>query len=166
MERLPFGRLKTDADIGSYIEEMAQSGYLDPEIAKTIPARVIRRFLDSGVGRRMERAFLAGTLHREQQFVVGVPAREMGDWDSDELILIQGIVDAWFEEDGGIVLVDYKTDFVLKGQEELLKERYRAQFHYYSRALEQMFGRPVKEQILYSFQLGEIPVESAISSSN
>ena len=67
---------------------------------------------------------------------------------------------------GGIVLVDYKTDFVLKGQEELLKERYRAQFHYYSRALEQMFGRPVKEQILYSFQLGEIPVESAISSFN
>ena len=166
MERLPFGRLKTDADIGSYIEEMAESGYLDPEIAKTIPARVIRRFLDSGVGRRMERAFLAGTLHREQQFVVGIPAREMGDWDSDELILIQGIVDAWFEEDGGIVLVDYKTDFVLKGQEELLKERYRAQFHYYSRALEQMFGRPVKEQILYSFQLGEIPVESAISSFN
>ncbi len=90
---------------------------------------------------------------------MGIPAREMGDWDSDELILIQGIVDAWFEEDGGIVLVDYKTDFVLKGQEELLKERYRAQFHYYSRALEQMFGRPVKEQILYSFQLGEIPVE-------
>ena len=71
MERLPFGRLKTDADIGSYIEEMAESGYLDPEIAKTIPARVIRRFLDSGVGRRMERAFLAGTLHR--LFQLGVP---------------------------------------------------------------------------------------------
>ena len=34
----------------------------------------------------------------------------MGDWDSDERILIQGIIDAWFEEDDGLVLVDYKTD--------------------------------------------------------
>ena len=51
----------------------------------------------------MQRAAAAGKLYREKQFVIGIPAREMGEWDSDERILIQGIIDAFFEEDGKLV---------------------------------------------------------------
>ena len=43
----------------------------------------------SSLGKRMQRAAAAGKLYREKQFVIGIPAREMGEWDSDERILIQ-----------------------------------------------------------------------------
>ena len=54
----------------------------------------------------------------------------MGDWDSDERILIQGIIDAFFEEDGKLVLVDYKTDYVENS--DILIRRYEAQVRYYT----------------------------------
>ena len=89
-----------------------------------------------------------GQLHREQPFVV---------YDSDEEILIQGIVDAYFEEDGELVVVDYKTDRV--HQPEELIDRYKVQLDYYAKALQQLTGMYVKEKIIYSFELGrEVPV--------
>ena len=53
----------------------------------------------SPLAERMRRADEEGRLHKEQQFVVGIPAREMDEADSDELVLIQGIIDAWFEDE-------------------------------------------------------------------
>ena len=70
--------------------------------------------------------------------------------------MIQGIIDAFFYEGDDIVLVDYKTDFVMKGQEEKLVERYKTQLGYYARALESVTGKKVKEKIIYSFSLGKI----------
>ena len=70
--------------------------------------------------------------------------------------MIQGIIDAWFEEDGEIVLVDYKTDRGISA--EGLADRYRIQLDYYVRALDAIEGLPVKERILWSFALGrEVP---------
>ena len=94
-----------------------------------------------------------GRLYKERQFVIGIPAREMDEADSDELVLIQGIMDAWFEEEDGAVLVDYKTDRVPAGGEQILIDRYGAQMQYYSRALSQITGKPVKEALLYSLTL-------------
>ena len=104
----------------------------------------------------MQRAAAAGKLYREKQFVIGIPAREMGEWDSDERILIQGIIDAFFEEDGKLVLVDYKTDYVENS--DILIRRYEAQVRYYTRALEQMTEKRVAERYLYSFRFGAIEV--------
>ena len=73
--------------------------------------------------------------------------------DSDERILIQGIIDAYMEEEGQLVLVDYKTDFLKEGQESVLSDRYGIQMEYYRRALEQITGKKVKERIIYSFAL-------------
>lgn len=67
---------------------------------------------------------------------------------------MQGIIDAFFEEDGEIVLVDYKTDFVKKGDSKKLLEKYGQQLDYYARALESITGKRVKEKIIYSFALG------------
>ena len=52
--------------------------------------------------------------------------------------MIQGIIDAYLEEEDGLVLIDYKTDYILQGQEEILIKRYKAQLDYYGRALEQI----------------------------
>ena len=86
---------------------------------------VIWPFFSSDLGKRMAAAQREGRLKKESQFVIGIPARQMGDFNSDELVLVQGIIDAFFEEDGELVLVDYKTDYVEK--EETLRERYGIQ---------------------------------------
>ena len=59
--------------------------------------------------------------------------------------------DVWFEEDGELVVLDYKTDRVFK--EEILREKYHTQLDYYARALEQLTGKCVKEKIIYSFAM-------------
>ena len=86
--------------------------------------------------------------------MLGVDAREMyPDEAEGELILVQGIIDVYFEEEDGLVVLDYKTDKVKSAQE--LKEKYHAQLDYYARALEQVTGKHVKEKIIYSFTLQE-----------
>lgn len=69
------------------------------------------------------------------------------------MILVQGIIDVCFEEDGELVVLDYKTDRVRKAEE--LREKYHAQLDYYAEALEQLLQKPVKEKIIYSFTLRE-----------
>ena len=63
------------------------------------------------------------------------------------------MVDPYFEEADGLILVDYKTDRVEKGAEEELLQKYAQQLNYYTEALEQLTGRKVKEKILYSLRL-------------
>ena len=67
------------------------------------------------------------------------------------MVLIQGIIDAYFEEDGEIIVLDYKTDRVQTEAE--LKDRYQEQLRLYTKALEQISLKKVKEQIIYSFTL-------------
>ncbi len=66
-------------------------------------------------------------------------------------MLIQGIIDVYFEEDGEIVVADYKTDRVDNGEE--LVKKYEKQLEYYARAINQLTGKNVKQKIIYSFRL-------------
>ena len=115
--------------------------------------KVLAEFVAGELGQRMAKAQREGRLHREQQFMVGIPAREMKAADSDELVLVQGMIDAWIQEPDGLVLIDYKTDAAGPGDEDALKEKYRIQLDYYKKALEQITGEKVKECILYSLAL-------------
>ena len=100
----------------------------------------------------MQEAARKQKLYREQPFVLGVDAKELYPEEEDgELILIQGIIDAYFEEPDGLVVLDYKTDKVNNAKE--LAEKYQEQLRYYANALEQMSGKKVKENIIYSFTL-------------
>ena len=74
--------------------------------------------------------------------------------ESGEMILVQGIIDVFFEEEDGLVVLDYKTDYVPQEPEETLKRRYGKQLALYGRALEEITGKRVREKILYSFYLG------------
>lgn len=57
------------------------------------------------------------------------------------MILVQGIIDAFFIEDNEIVLVDYKTDYVKIGMESVLIKRYKKQMDYYEKAISRMFEK-------------------------
>lgn len=84
--------------------------------------------------------------------MLGVDAKEIyPEGTCGEVILIQGIIDVYFEEDGELVVLDYKTDRVQSAKD--LKEKYHAQLEYYAEALELLLGKRVKEKIIYSFTL-------------
>ena len=75
--------------------------------------------------------------------------------DPAELVMVQGIIDACFEEEGELVLVDYKTDSVQENVKEVLTKRYKTQLDYYEQALCQVTGKTVKERMIYAFTNGE-----------
>ena len=156
MELLPFDRIHSEKEVKQYLEDFVKCGKMTEETASLIHPADLARFFGTELGKRMAKAQAEGALQKEKQFVMGIPAREMGDWDSDELVLIQGIIDAFFEEEGGLVLVDYKTDYA--DSPEVLIKRYRSQLDYYERALSQMTQKTVKARYIYSYRLGTIPV--------
>jgi len=136
------------------MKELEESKRMDKESIELIWIDKIWKFFESDVAGRMRAADALGNLHKESQFIMGIPARLMDEADSDEPILIQGIIDAWFEEDGEIVLVDYKTDRVsAENGEQVLKDRYQIQMVYYAQALQQITGKTVKEAVIYSLTL-------------
>ena len=142
----------TEETVLAWRQETARAGLIAEEDAALVRPRLILDFLQSSLGRRMARAAGKGLLFREQPFVLGLPASAMDPaYPHTETVLIQGIIDAFFEEEGQIVLVDYKTDRVEKGEE--LADRYRVQMEYYCSAIERMTHRKVSDRILYSFRL-------------
>ena len=143
-----------EALLNRQLEEMRLSGRLSEEYYAVISVPKLKAFLKSRVAVRMGEAARAGRLHKEQPFVLGLPADRLSqDFPSEEMVLIQGIIDVFFEEDGRYVLLDYKTDAVKTGEE--LARRYHVQLDYYAEALEQHSGYRNTEKILYSFKLGE-----------
>lgn len=156
LEHLDYEKEASVPAVREQIEEMCRMGKLTKEEAEAIEASQIVHFLQTGLGQRMKQAALAGTLHREQPFVLGVDAEEIREtWTGNDLVLVQGIIDAYFYEGDEIVLVDYKTDYVQPGQEHRLLEKYGIQLKYYARALERLAGCRVKESYIYSFCLGK-----------
>ncbi len=86
--------------------------------------------------------------------MLGLPASRLGEeFPEKEQVLIQGIIDVFFEEDQKIIVADYKTD-VVKSEKELIS-RYQVQLDYYAEALERLTGKKVVEKIIYSFALGK-----------
>lgn len=154
LELLEFSVSYDEETLREAVERFRENGKLTGEMADCIRPGDILSFLNCGSGRRMADAAARGKLYREQPFVLGVDASEIYPEDrSGEKILVQGIIDVFFEETDGLVVLDYKTDKVRSGQE--LKEKYHAQLDYYARALEQLLEKPVKEKIIYSFTLQE-----------
>ena len=128
------------------INRMLETGKMNELQVKSVNSWDINTFVQSDTGRRVANAMNCGSVRREQPFVFEYEGQ-----------LIQGIIDLYFEEDGELVLVDYKTDRVMKGEagEKELVKRYAIQLDYYEKALTQLTGKNVKEKIIYSFALGK-----------
>ncbi len=167
MELLDLTRTYGEDSLKAAIDGLADCGKISREMADCVCVRDLLDFLHTESGRRMCAAAGRGQLYREQPFVLGVKTGEIyPDMESegDEITLVQGIIDVYFEEDDGLVVLDYKTDQVDAARE--LTEKYHAQVEYYAKALEQMLQKKVKEKIIYSFTLKEeIPLIS-ISTKN
>ena len=153
MECLDYLQVETDGQLKKQLERLVESQKLSEQERDCIRILDIRRFVDSGLGQRMKNAAVQRRLYREQPFVIQRSAAMLDDLWQGETVLVQGIIDAYFVEDGEIVLVDYKTDRVRRGQEQKLIDLYHVQLEDYAQALERMTGKKVKEKIIYSFTL-------------
>mgnify|MGYP002265505348 FL=1 len=78
-------------------------------------------------------------------------------------VIVQGMIDCYFQEDDGLVLIDYKnTHADGEADEEETVRRYEGQMRIYAEALEEAGGKAVKEAYLYLFGLKKfIPVKIA-----
>lgn len=151
LELLPLANRMTKKEITEFLDRLEADGKLSREERMTVLPGKIYGFVQSELGKRMQHAAQAGKLHREQPFVFGIPACEVyPESETEELLLVQGIMDAYFEEEDGLVLVDYKTDFIKEDAEKELSAKYRVQLQYYRKALEKLKHKPVKEVWIYS----------------
>ena len=135
---------------------LVKSGKISEEDIGYIDRGKMERFTESEICKRMIRS---ARVMREAPFQISIPASEYdpslsGECAADEIIL-QGIIDCFFEEDGEYVLLDYKTDKIGRGGAAEIRARYDKQLELYARAIEKLTGTRVKEKLLYLFDSGE-----------
>lgn len=162
LECLDFAGLPDFADekqglyfVKQQIDALCALGRMQEADAKRLNWKQLLGFLQSDTAKRIRAAAEQGALEREKPFVMSVPANLV--WEDsrpEEDVLIQGIIDVFWEEADGIVLLDYKTDHVDNAQE--LVRRYKKQLELYADALSRFSDeKPVKEILIYSFALAE-----------
>ncbi len=148
METLPNDMGEDEEYVTKHIKKLCEKGDIAENISKTISADKITKFFKSNLGKRYQNAL---KVHKESEFEISVSANELlEDFDQDgEKMLLQGVIDCWFEEPDGIVLVDYKTDRVENLEE--IHQKYDVQLSLYAKALEKIAKKTVKERFIYLF---------------
>ena len=136
------------AGIRVELERLVREQYLTPTQGDAVDAERLAAFFASPLGKAMA---AADSCRKEFKFSVLVPAREYYPNAGEEEVLLQGVIDAWFEDASGITVVDFKSDRVMPGGERQKAESYRPQLEAYGRALSDILGRPVARMVLWFF---------------
>jgi len=139
-------------DTKSEAERLTEMGLLTEEECASLDLGQISCFFESDLYLRMKKS---DNIRREQKFLIKKCDAALDDerlMEYNNSSMLQGIADCMFEEDDGIVIIDYKTDRV--DSEGVLMKRYDLQLKLYSAALGRIFDKPVKEAYIYSFALG------------
>lgn len=156
LEKITPCKAKNKEQIVKAIVQLMEQGILSEQEKDVLVSGQVEleAFYTSKLAGRMRQAEEKNLLFLEQPFVMGIPYHQVQEaYEGNETIMIQGMIDAYFEELDGLVLVDYKTDRIAPGDEEVLVKRYHKQFYYYEQALCQLTGKPIKEKIIFSFSL-------------
>lgn len=134
-----------------YIEDtvrnLVKRGILSENESKEISAAKVMGFFESDLGKRAARAAKQGLLYKEQPFNLLLK-------QGDEDVMVQGIIDCYFEEDSDLVLLDYKTNRIdnkkdFSGESERMEKLYGGQLNLYRKAIELATGKTVKQVFLY-----------------
>ncbi|HOA31859.1 MAG TPA: PD-(D/E)XK nuclease family protein, partial [Clostridia bacterium] len=143
--------------VDGLIDKMLKNRFITEVQAKAIERKLIARFILSPFAKRIMQA---DRVEREVPFTIIKKWGELlgkRDEHADENVAVQGIIDCYFEEDGEIVVVDFKSDYIpQKNMMEVVVNRYKIQIDLYKEALEKITGRKVKESYIYLLRYGEI----------
>lgn len=154
LQHLDLDRVDTLEQLDEQLQQMVNKGLLTPEEGAVVQLDKLHRFFHSSIGQRM---LQGDRVYREVPFNLKKRASEVlpGVGDTEEILLVQGIIDCYFQEGEDLVLLDYKSDFILGSDREEIKNKYRVQLDLYQEALEKITGRRVKERYLYLFYTEE-----------
>ena len=155
MSQIDLGKVQTDG-VDTQLRHLINERIITEDDMVYIDPDKIKSFFDSPLAKRMMRS---RNIYRETPFQMNIPALmydpTLTDVKDSDTVILQGIIDCFFEEDDGFVLFDYKTDKV-KGNPQEIKDRYEKQLELYAKAITELKGKPVKESYLYLFDTGEI----------
>ena len=157
MQQLDFSKVFSIHEIKDQGLKLVHKEILTEEQENSIDYEAVAAFFESNIGNRL---LHADHVYRECPFTLSLPANEAyPDWngDEEERVLVQGVIDCLFEDEEGLVLLDYKTD-TLKGRfntdEEAaayLKGQYEKQLSLYRLAIEKIWKKKVSLGGLYAF---------------
>lgn len=152
MQNIPLGEVPSKETIAATINHMIARELMTSSQSSAIDPAVIHSFFDTELGRRMA---VAPKVQREVPFSYGIRAGDIQDnvdaVTANEIVLIQGVIDCLFEDEQGLVLVDYKTDRVYGLTTDQLKERYMTQISLYSKAVSHIYRSPISEKYVFYF---------------
>ena len=159
---IDYGRLKDcqkdelHKALSAMLDELKNKKLISESEANEIYIKDFVGFILSPLGKRMAQADAVGRLYRERPFTVIMAAKRVNPkWSDTEDVIVQGVIDAYFEENDGYVLVDYKTDYVSDENGYELIDKYKTQLAIYADVLERDLSKPIKEQIIYSAYLNK-----------
>ncbi|MEW8993901.1 helicase-exonuclease AddAB subunit AddA [Clostridium sp.] len=165
MQRLDLSGDLTKEDITRQINTMVEKELITFEAAKSVKVDKILKFLQSNIGKKVIEAYNENTLKRELPFRVEINASTIytnvnEKIYSEEKMLLRGVIDCYFEDGEDGIILDYKTDYVKEDNIEEIKERYKVQLDYYSKAIKDAFKKEKVKKYLYLFSLDrEVEVE-------
>ena len=140
-------------EVEQEIARLREKNFLSERQTKAVNCEAIVKLFNSPLGERIRRA---DAVHREFRFSLLCDASELMNSAAGEEILLQGVVDCCLEENGELVIIDYKTDHISSDADLLQKkELYSSQVKAYSLALSRIFSMPVKETVLYFLSVGK-----------
>ena len=162
MQHISVNEPITIESVRQLLNELIIRELLTEDQKNAVNIEVIVSFFDSKIGQRMQRA---SVIRREVPFTLAVPASEAySHWHGEEeTVLVQGVIDCIFEDEAGLVLLDYKTDGItgrfhngFEGAKEILADRYRIQLQWYTRAIEGILKKKVNDRYLFFFDGGHL----------
>lgn len=147
MQFVRYEACTTPQGIREELSRLQSQKFLTPRHAQAVDEQKILRLFSSALGKRI---LSAKELQREFKFSILTDAERFCPEAAGERIMLQGVVDCFWQEADGLVILDFKTDFIA-GDLEQKTQRYAPQLQAYAHALARIFGQPVSKMILYFF---------------
>ncbi|MFR9210320.1 MAG: helicase-exonuclease AddAB subunit AddA [Intestinibacter bartlettii] len=162
MEVLDFEKINTESEIKAQIQDLVKRRIITEKESQVLSPRKIMRFFKSPIAKRM---LSSKFVKREQKIYTQIKMNDIYLNDEifknnretyeNESVMLRGVIDLYFEEDDGLVILDYKTDFVDKNNKKEIIHKYKKQIEIYADVLSKLTGKKVKEKYLYLFGIDE-----------
>lgn len=151
MQKLDLSKTNTKEEIEELISGLVQKEIITDNESRQINIDIIYKFAQSEIAKEIKNA---KRVYKEAPFYINIPAREIYNVETEEQILVQGIIDVYYEnQEGELILLDYKTDKVDNPAQ--LKQKYLVQLELYKKALEYATNKKVRDTYIYSTWLNK-----------
>ena len=161
MKKIDLDKVSSINEIKDQIQYLYENDFILEEEMKAVNPSKILNFFKSDLGKMMIELHKEGKkIYRELPFYTEISSVNIDNTLSEEYenekVRLQGIIDCFFEYNGESILLDYKTDYVSRDNEQELKKKYIKQLDYYSDAVFKITGKKVSKRYLYSFYLEKV----------